>query len=174
MLKFFSDIETLPIVSVSTGQTIASVVDFLFDYTTGRVLALIVEPKEFFRLRKKDMLVVSDDILEWSNAIYVQDRSVIMKIDEIVRLKRIYDSYFTIFGLKVRTESGKRIGRLEDFIFETRSMRLYKILVKRGFWFFKYQQLISHKHIVSIEDNYIIVKDDEVKSKAGRHAPHPA
>src|SRR3989338_5239790 len=163
MLKFFSELKGWEVASLRTQAKIAKVDDFLFDPRNGRIPAVIVLPKGIIGLQNQPLLLPAEDILEWQNKlVFIQDEESLTPPKEIVRLKELVDDHFDLIGLRVVTESGQKIGQVEDYIVETNLLQINKLVVRRQlWWFFSFQEVISLKRVISMDEKQVIIKDEE-------------
>jgi uncharacterized protein YrrD len=75
----------------------------------------------------------------------------IVKVDEILKKK------IKILGAKAETESGKRLGRIEDFVFETQTRLMVKIYIRGGL--FLPSLILPAEGIVKIEKGRVVFAD---------------
>lgn len=184
MLKFFSELKDWDVVSLHTQSKIAKVHDFLFDPRNGSVPAVIVSTKGMAGfgvglgagLGKKLSLLPAESILGWQdNLLFIHDEESISLPGEIVRLKELVDGHFDLIGARVVTESGGRIGAVEDYIIETKMLHIAKLVVRRQiWWFFSFQEVVPIKRVISMEPRRIVIKDDEGWAKKARVKGRPA
>ena len=71
-----SDLQNKEMVSTETGRNIGSIADIELDPKTGRILALILEPKRGFRLMSKAREF--DNKIEWSNIIKIGEDVILV------------------------------------------------------------------------------------------------
>lgn len=158
MLKLFSQVQGLPIVSVNTESRVGIIDDIVIDPENGHIMALRVKAKDF--ILAKIRYVIWIDVLEISNAIYVQDPSNVVEADEVVRMKKIILGYFPLIGLTVKTTSGKRLGVVEDCVFESTTCQIIRFYITgKYFWELK-KLIISYKDVYEITPKTMIVKDE--------------
>lgn len=160
-----SKIISLPVLIVSYGQKIGEVKDFIIDYKTGKVLAIFLKPRNFF---DKSKIIKLEDVKDFGrDAIMILKEDVLKEIDKESKIKKILDSKIKIIGNKVITQRGNYIGEVEDYEIDLTSGLILKFYVKSGILkdLIKGPLIILRDHVVSINKNSIIVRDDIVKDK---------
>jgi len=157
MFKIYSRIHKLPIFSVNTEGKVAEFSDFLVDPDNGKIMAVFVKIKDF--LKSDTKLVLSQDILEWSNALYIQDPANIVDYEEIVRLKKLVEDHFSLIDLKVVTKSGDRIGVIEDYILETNTSQIVRFYISEHKFFSNRRFIIGIDQVHEITKDALVVKD---------------
>ncbi|MDQ3158577.1 MAG: PRC-barrel domain-containing protein [bacterium] len=123
--------------------------------------------------RKKGVLLNQDvrDILP--QGIAVNDHEAISDPNELIRLKEIMDIGFELNEKKVRTESGKRLGKIMDFAFDKEGYFIEKIYVRQSVVksFSGGQLIIDRSQIVEVTHDKMIVKDAVIKLSEKVPAP---
>lgn len=154
----------------------AKVQDFLFDPRNGRIPAVVVLPRGIIGLQNKPALLPVEDIVDWqNNLLLVQDEDAITPPEDIVRLQKLVDDHFGLIGVRVVTESGKKLGAVEDYIVETKLPHISKLVVRRQIlWFFSFQEVVPLKRVISMERKRIVIKDDEGWAKEAKVKSKPA
>jgi uncharacterized protein YrrD len=166
MIRFFSKLEDLPIISLRSSVKLAKIEDLFFDFDKGKILGVYVKKSTpLFFVSSKLYLIRAENILEWSNAVYIQSEDNIDEIDDLLSMKERLDSDFSIFGLKVFTKKGKYMGKVDDILMETVTMSLRKILIKKKTFFSSSEQLTPAKEIISITKDRITIKNPVKKVK---------
>ena len=176
MLKFYSELRGWEVASLRSQAKLAKVQDFLFDPRNGRIPAVIVLPKGVIGLPRGSALLPAEAILGWQEGmVFIQDEEAITPPEDLVRLKDLVDGHFSLIGVRVLTESGKKIGTVEDYSVETKLLSINKLVVRRQlWWFFSFQEVIPLKRVVSMEPKRVVIKDDEGWAKQARVRSRPA
>lgn len=71
-----TDLENKEIVSTETGRNIGSIADIEIDIKTGKIIALILEPRRGFRLISKGKEF--DTKIDWSNIIKIGEDVILV------------------------------------------------------------------------------------------------
>ena len=92
---------------------------------------------------------------------------------DLVRDEDILNMQFEIIGKKLVTQSGKKLGRVEDYVVDDISYRIEKIYARptaiRTLSTNDY--IIARRQIASVNEDEIIVKDAVVKGGNRAHRP---
>lgn len=155
MLKLQSNLRGFKVVSFQEEQVLGTFEDLLINPEKGQVIAAVVTLGGFFKAQEK--LVVLTDILEISSALFIQGADSLIDYSDLPRYRDL--SYFSLLRLPVVSVSGKHLGRLADYSFDTLSGRLLKLYLQSGLWQIE-SRLIPADQIVSIDPKKIIVRDE--------------
>lgn len=101
------------------------------------------------------------DIREVSDIGMIIDSSdEFVEIDDIIKLKDIYELHFQLVGKQVTDEKQKKVGKVTDYTIEIGSFVIQQINVHRPLLkSFKDAELLIHRsQIVEINDTTIVVK----------------
>lgn len=161
MLRMYSRLQDAAVISLHTSTQVAKIDDLFIDFNSGKILGLYLHKTGF--LFPPNTMLLSQNIVEWSNAIYIQSEDSISELSELVRYEKKLSEDFSIFGLKTYTKEGKYIGKVSDIMIETMTMTLRKIEVERGFAFWKTQLLVPLDQVYKITSQRLIVND--IRSK---------
>ena len=100
------------------------------------------------------------DILKWKRMIHVRDSESLTTREHLLRLQSLSKDMTNPLYKLVCTENGEVLGRVYNFIVDTKLMELFSLIVRRKFlWFTMHELSIPHKNIVEILEDKIIVKD---------------
>lgn len=165
MLVFASQLVRFPVLSLQVGGEIA-LCDFpVVDPNELKLIAYtltnIIQDED----TGGDILVL-DDVREFSqNGFIIDSGSRFVSRDEVVRLDEIMSLNFDLIGLKVVSESGKKIGKIKDFTIDTKTFMVYQIIVDRPAIksFVDPELTINRSQIVEIDDYKITIKNEAEK-----------
>jgi len=150
--------------STQDGSYIGKVADLIIDPACGKLVALKLQSKKFF----KPKIICTIDIQGYTPLFLVaKDDSVVVDADEVVRTKTIIEQKIMIIGNKVKTESGKKLGICEDVLIDTATSMVIKFYVKSAGMLgpLSPDLIIPTSRVVSISRDAIVVKDDWGKEK---------
>jgi uncharacterized protein YrrD len=127
--------------------------------------------------KKRQLMLVNRDIREVLPAgIVVDDHSVLVEPEELVRFHKVIEIDFELVGKTVVTEQGKKLGKVNDYATEPDSMIIKKLYIT--------QTLIKNltggsisvdrTQIVEITNRKIVVKEPTVPIKSAAVSPVPA
>ena len=165
MLVYASELQGFPVLSLQVGGEIA-ICDFpVVDPNDLKLVAYtltnIVQDED----TGGDILVL-DDVREFSkNGLIVDSGSRFVSRDEVVRLDEIMSLNFNLIGLKVVSESGKKIGKIKDYTIDTKTFMIYQIIVDRPVIksLVDPELTINRSQIVEIDDYKITIKNEAEK-----------
>lgn len=123
--------------------------------------------------RKKLVLLSSDirDVLPQGFAI--NDYEVLSEARDLIRLKDVLELNFSLLGLKVTSESGKKYGKITDFAFESSSMFIQKLYASQLAVksFNSAAVSIDRSQIIEITDKRVVIEDPSETAKAPASSP---
>lgn len=172
MLINASHLLKYPILSLHVGGKVAEVTEIVVNPNDLRIIACRVEGplvgKEF-----GDILPI-ESVREFSRlGMIIDSTDELVESNEIVRIKEILDLNFSLFGLKVITKAGTKIGKVSDFTLDPSFWDVNQIVVERPFFksLIDPELIISRQHIVEVDDFRVVIDDDkkhktQVASKA--------
>ncbi len=125
--------------------------------------------------RGQQLVLLSQDIRDsLPQGLVVDDADVLTDTSELVRLAPVININFQLIGKAVETSDGQKIGKVNDFSTETKSMFIKKLYVAKPL----YRNLggsnlgVDRTQIVEITDRKIVVHD--LSAKVPAHAAVPA
>ncbi|NBU33042.1 hypothetical protein EB118_04605 [bacterium] len=172
MLKLYRALLSLPIISLRTGGTIGKTLQPLINPNNLKIEAWYCNSV----FTKNTLLLPAEDIREISKiGVAVNDQDSLTEPDDLIRLKQVASIQFDPIGKSVITESGQKLGKVEDYAVDIDSMYIVNLYVaRRSIKSFTNQPLtVNRLQIVEITDKKIIVKDIEVTQKLSASAPMP-
>lgn len=181
MLRFISAIENHKVLSVQTSHSVGVFDDLFIDYKTGKIIGIYINTSPAAVLEKipfigsylspqSKHIILSPNIIEWSNAIYIQSFDAIIQIDEMIRYKDQLNDDYSIFGLKVYTKKGIYLGTVNDVMIETVTMTLRKIIVSKQGLIKRAQYDIPMAYVYKITSQKVIVNDISRKIQEAKKA----
>lgn len=162
MLINGSKLDGFPILSIHMGMPIARVRKIIVNPHNLKILAFELNGPEVGG--ENGTILKVDDVREFSGIGMIIDSSDefvnpgdVIKLDEVLKLN------FELYGLKVETKKGSKLGKVLDFVVDTESFKILQIVVQRPPLkaFMDPELLISTKEIVEVNDYKIIIKDEE-------------
>lgn len=158
MLILGSRFNETPVLSLQTGTELARTVKALVDPSNLTVVAYEVDGP---LLDKKPSYLRVDEIREnGSLGMIIDSSDDLIEIDDVIRLRKLYDLNFDLIGMAVITEQRQKLGKIEDYTLESNSFVIQQLHVKRGFFkgITDTGLLIGRSQVVEINDNEVIVK----------------
>lgn len=163
MLLRTSQLLSLAIMSLQTGEEIAYSESLLIDPDTLQIAALelggesLDEHPSFLRI---------EDIRELSSIGFIIDSSdECIGLDDVIAIKELYNNGFQPVDKQVVDETGKKLGKVYDTIFNTDTFRIEQLCVNRPLLmsFGDTELLIRRTQIVDITDKQIVVRSTAIK-----------
>lgn len=166
MLISYTQLLNIPVVSLHIGGKLAQTTACIVDPDNLKIIAFIVEGSTI-TADTGDVLNVKS-IREFSRLGFIIDSiDDIMKREDVIRVQEIIDLDFSLINLQVRTEKGEKLGKISDFIVDSRTNIVQQLVVKRPtLKSFLDPELVIHRNqIIEINDTTVIVKDAVDKKK---------
>ncbi|MBI3336027.1 hypothetical protein HYZ98_00485 [Candidatus Peregrinibacteria bacterium] len=104
-----------------------------------------------------------DDVVRWGKCVWVRSVHVLGPLEDIVRLRTIAGDSRHILGQRIRTESGRNLGKCADVQFSTGSFELEWIFPRKLFLF--WGTALPRSEIIEVTSAAIIVRDPIVPKK---------
>lgn len=173
MYAIVSQLKNLPIVSLQTGQTVATTAEPLINPDNLEVLAMWTQPAgpayRSGRRGSQPAVVLMRDIRQLAtNAVLIDHEGAIGDPAEIVRLAPILEQKFHLPGCAVVSQSGQRLGKVEDYTINLQTHLLQKLYVRRPFYasFIRQDLIIDRGQIIDVKPGKVTVADSTIKKPA--------
>lgn len=163
-----------PVMGLQTGGELARTSREIIDPATLTIIAfelsgpLLAEHPSFLRIA---------DVREFSDiGIIVDSSDEFVGLDDIVRLKDIYDLHFDMIGKHVLDEKKHRLGKVTSYTIDTVGFMIQQFSVKRPLLksFTDTELLIHRSQIVEVNDTSIIVRSDVAEASEPTATPMPS
>lgn len=172
MLRLSSHFANQPIFSVHAGGKVGELSRYIINPDK-----MIIEGFYVSRggIETGQILLVQDVREIAAQGYVINHEETLADPSELIRLKEVLAIEYELNGLKVQTESGKRLGKVEDFIVNDDGWMIQKIHVRQPTWKSMLQSalVINRTQIVEVTDKRIIVSDGVIKTGAPARAPEP-
>lgn len=163
MLVLSESIEGRKVMSIHAGGPIAKLSSAVVEPTSLKIVGFSVRAPgiRFFSI------LHSSDLREWGAlGVVVNSEDSIMEVDEnMPKIRKIIESKFKLAGTGVRTESGRRLGRVVNFVFETEGYFVVKLYVERVgiLSLTKKPLIIERSSITNVTNKFIEVKEASIE-----------
>jgi uncharacterized protein YrrD len=160
----------LPVISLQTGRQVATAGEPIINPDNLSCVAFHCTTTQ--RLAKP--IIMARDIRQVArDAMIVDSEEEVSEAEEIVRLAETLK--FRIVGCNVATESGEKLGKVEDYTLNVDDWRVNKIYVKPPFLksLLSSNLIIDHNQITEARIGHITVRDAWVKQPFIAPAPKP-
>lgn len=129
MLQLSNSLLRKPVLSLRTGQQVATAVSPLFNPDNLKIEGFYCEDT----FDKKQLILLYQDIREvLKDGFVINDHDVLAELDELVRFKDILALHFDLIGKQVETISKEKVGKVGDYAVETETMYVQKIYVSQS------------------------------------------
>ena len=163
MIKEYTSIIGTRILHFDNGQLIGLLKDIIINPDSGKIEAFWINTAS---LAFKHGILQNDDIVEWKKHIYVRNEHVIAEPDEIIRIKDVLDRNTQFIGNSVKGESESAYGKVYSLDFDSDKGMLRYIYSQKSFLGINGKKFTFHyKDIVKTLPDYILVKDNQIKSE---------
>jgi len=159
MIRQLSKIIGTHVLSHAHGEVLAIVEDVIIHPDTGKVEGFWVKP---LTLPFRHAVLPWEGVVAWKRHLYIRDEQAMAEPDEIIRISEILARKTYYMGNRVRTESGKSLGKVFDLDFDESKMLLRYLFVRKSFLLFSMAaQFVHYDSIVQVLPDRIIVRDEE-------------
>lgn len=153
------------VMSIHAGRAIAAINEAVIDPSDLKIVAFSIHARGL----RYFSVIHSSDIREWSNlGAVINSEDDVMEVDEnMPKIKELVESKFRLGGIGVRTESGRRLGRVKNYIFETDGFFVVKLYIeKTGLLSLLSQPLVIERgSVINVTNKFIVIADDANKVK---------
>lgn len=166
MLILASQIQDAPILSIRNGHPVAIAGKMLVNADKLEVAALFCKSPGW---RGDNHVLLLRDIREYSRSgIIIDSLEDIEDIGEIIRLGDLVERNYQVIGKPVVTESGTKLGKVEDYSVETIGNKIEKLYIKPSLLknLMVNNLMVDRKHIIKAEDDKVTVSDASLTSPA--------
>ena len=128
MLLISNDLLNKQILSLRTNAPIASITGLIINPNNLKVEGFHCRD----RYDKSELVLVVQDIRETlPNGYVVNDHDVLVKVEDLIRLKEVINLNFNLIGKQVETISKHKVGKVSDYATEVGSMYIQKLYVSQ-------------------------------------------
>lgn len=150
----------LPLAAEDTLSKIGTIRQIFVDHENGHILGFLLA-KGFFSPAK---VITIKDIKYWDlNGLVTETEENIVNIDDIVRIKKIFENEINLFDIPAETESGKKLGTVNNFLIDTDAEMIVKYYLED---LFGDMRVMPADKVIKI-DKKIIFADDEAEIESG-------
>ena len=171
MLLLTKSIVNQPVMSLRTGGQVAVADKAIIDPNTLKIEAFYCTDTID---KKKNLVLVYRDIRDVLPAgLVVDDHSVLSEASELVRLNSVLELDFELIGKSVVTENKQKLGKVNDYAVEPKSMMIKKLYVGQSLLknFTGGSLSVDRNQIIEINNRRIIIKEPLKPVKAKSSAP---
>jgi sporulation protein YlmC with PRC-barrel domain len=158
MYVLASQLSSLPVVSLQTGETVAAVQRPLINAGNLNILAYYcLTPRQ-----DQPLVLLVQDIREHAvDCLIIDSDEELTEASELVRLQAVLEQNFSPLGKTAVTDLGRRMGRVEDYTINLDTDRIQKLYIKQSI-FRSWQGsslIVDRTQIVDITPRQIVIRD---------------
>jgi sporulation protein YlmC with PRC-barrel domain len=158
-----SQLQSLPVISLQTGETVASTRQLILDISTLEILAFKCEGPR----RKQPLVLLSRDVRQLAaDCIIIDNEDELADPADIVRLGAMLAANYNPIDKTVISDTGRKLGRVEDYSVNLETSRVQKLNVRQSIlrsWL-GVNLVIDRTQIIDISPKSITVRDSTVKA----------
>lgn len=141
-----------PLAGIEEQSKIGEICDILIDPDKGLVLGYLIKGGLLGDLK---VLPISDIVSYDDEGVVTKTSENLIKPEAMERIQKLMGDNIKILDAPVSTESGERIGKVNDFIVDTQLGNITKYMISG----INKSLIVDHDQIVEINPKQIIVKD---------------
>jgi uncharacterized protein YrrD len=173
MYVLASQLQTLPVMSLQTGQAIATVERPIFNIADLEIMALRCNIGTY---RRREGVILLRDVRQFAtDCIIIDSFDEIEDPLEIVRLREAAEQNFDPIAKLVVNESGHQLGKIEDYTINLKTFMLQKLYVQQSLMksLLFNNLVIDRTQVIDISPKQITVRDAGVKESLMPSKPLP-
>lgn len=155
-----------PVMSLQTGGRLAQTKAPIID---PRNLSILAYELDGSSLDQHPSFLRVEDIREISSLGLIVDSSdEFVGLEDIIKLKEVYEFSFELLGKPVRDKKGKKVGKVIGYSIEPGSFMVKQLNVRRPLLksFNDTELLIDRTQIIEVSDESVTIKSDAEKPRA--------
>lgn len=159
MLRLSHDLVGKPVMSLRTGQAVGLAVAPIINPNNLKIEGYYCEDKFD---KKTELVLLYQDIRDIiPQGFVVNDHDVLVRPEELVRLKKVMELDFVLLGKPVVTLGKQKLGKVSDYAVELETMYIQKLYVSQNMLksFTGGNLAVDRSQINEITDSKIIVND---------------
>lgn len=153
-----------PIFNIQSSRIVGFIKFPLVDPSSLKVVIFCVNaPHE----KSPHYLLSNSAIINNQNVITIRREDDISEADELVRYKKLISDQPTLLRYTVITQSGRKIGRVEDYRFESQTCFITKLHIRVNPWqrLWLDNRIIDRVDIAEITDKKVIIREGLSKNR---------
>ncbi len=145
----------LPIAAEDAMAKIGIITQIVIDPENGRILGFLVKTGFF----GPPMALSIIDIHFWDkDGIVTKKEENLVPVTEIIRIQKVVDRKINLINMPAKTETGKSLGIVEDFLIDTETASITKYYLRD---ILNRTRIIAADKVVKIDKEIIFVDDKE-------------
>lgn len=171
MYVLASQFKNLPIISLQTGETVATLRQLVIEMSSLEIVAIACIPTKTY---DEPLLMVRDIRQIATDCIIIDSEDDIGAAEDVVRLKETLSLNYSPIGANVISHMQRPIGKVEDFTTNSESLRIHKLYIRQPIWrsMLGSSLIIGRDQIIDVTPHKIVVREATVDSDI--RIPKPA
>lgn len=157
MFVLATHLSSLPVISLQTGENVATVAGLILNPDKLKLMALKLNVG-----RSPRTLLVMTSVRQLApDCVIIDDEDDLSEPDDIVRLTEFVKKDYSPIGKRVQSESGQSLGTVDDYTINLETEQVQKIYVHPPTihaWY-KSSLIIDRSQIIDVQPTRFIVRD---------------
>jgi len=169
MLHLSNKLIDRPVLSLRVGQQVATATAPLINPTNLKIEGFYCTDSRYGH----ELILLTQDIREQlTEGFVIDDYDILSERDDLVRLASVFNANFSLIGMNVRTVSGQKVGKINDYASDLSGFFIHKLYVGQSIVksFSGGMLLVDRGQINEITRDTIII-EDLLKPVRGQQAP---
>jgi sporulation protein YlmC with PRC-barrel domain len=129
MLQLSDAVLNKPILSLRTGSAVAQVMAPIINPDNLKIEGFYCQDNA----ENKQLILLYQDIRDLlPQGLVINDYDVLAEPEDLVRLKKILEIDFELMGKPVETMSHEKVGKVNDYAFESATMFIQKLYISQS------------------------------------------
>ena len=158
-LRTINSIKDMPVLDLETGAVLGRVVNWAVHPKEQRVAAFLLG--KILPIHAWPVIIPADIVEYAPRMIVARNREVIIRPQEVVGLPELIDQRINLISFQAVAESGKPLGKVVDFTFDTLTSQIYSYdVAPRTTNLLSDTLILPANRVVKIMGRKIIFTDD--------------
>jgi sporulation protein YlmC with PRC-barrel domain len=153
-----SQLSTLPVISLQTGETVALVKEPLIDPDNLSIMAYFCVPAH----QEKPLVLLIQDIREHAvDCLIIDSEEELTEPEDLIRLEALLEQRFTPLGKQAVTDIGRRVGRVDNYTINLDTNQVQKLYIHQPIWrsWNGSSLIIDRAQVIDVTPRQIVVRD---------------
>jgi sporulation protein YlmC with PRC-barrel domain len=158
MYALASQLQSLPVISLQTGETVAVIKEPLINPDDLVIMAYICTTAR----REQTLVLLVRDIREHAlDCLIIDSEEELAEPGDLVRLGPLLKQSFTPLGKLAVTDMGRRMGRVENYTVNLDTDKVQKLYIRQPLWrsWFGSSLIIDRAQIIDVTPRQIVIRD---------------
>lgn len=154
MFVLATDIFKKPVFAQDVNEEIGFVEKIIVDPANGAIIGFLIR-KPF----QKALVVVEEDVIDLTqDGLLINSENSLIPPADVIKIKEILESRIEIIGAKAVTQSGKFLGKIENYLIEIETAQVTRFYIKGGL--FSPSLILPIERVVKIEKGRVVFTNE--------------